>query len=563
MSECISNCSTVSHHTLKNTLHTIPCSIQSNECAAFSEVAIPASKPVSKNPGQGWYLFSDGEFDKIALNFSWEREHEASIASLQGYYFSVIETDSTNFPYPNLEKYYCFDIKLQFNLHIFAKYYYDCYGTAPSEEIRPGKKFIVYVGSLPQPGPRLEQNYYKRTIKIPGCDDPRLSRVKDCVERNSMKLKATEYFCENRTAVIDYNLPKTFGSSATLILCYAETYRKSFTWCETESYIDHLPMSNSNYTLVVPDKFNITKNISMSIHSDRDLRQVAYMKFVCSKPTEEPAASGLNSDILIVIVVCVLLALIFMVVAFVLAKRKSVKKLCQSRRNHQMPEPPEKFEPNITNETIVTSKVIKNTRTVCITFVGDNEMHKEVLLAFASFLQNDLGFKVIFELWDQDNIYKDASTWIANTLRDSDKVIVVWSPKACEKWNKFSEGENTDQQDLFTPILKQVQKDLVFNKNQGKYFFAFFEYCSEADIPEKFRDIIYRHFRLMNQFKELYFRLLDIEMFQPGSYEKQDRVELQHYFEQINKFGLPLKNRIENMCNFVKKTPKWYKSEEQ
>nr|CAB3255999.1 interleukin-17 receptor A-like [Phallusia mammillata] len=199
--------------------------------------------------------------------------------------------------------------------------------------------------------------------------------------------------------------------------------------------------------------------------------------------------------------------------------------------------------------------------TVYIVFVDDHPKHKDIILKFASFLQCDLGFHVLLELWEQDAIYKDSLTWMENSLNKSDKIIVVWSPGAKRRW----ESQNkVDQTDMFCPVVKKIKGDLLMKRNTGKYFCAFFDYCSDTDVPKAFSELSFCNFKLMNQFEDLYFRLTTLEKFQPGKVIHQNKVTTKSCFtHQENKFGKVLSDAVVEMCDFVQSNPDWSENKEK
>ena len=122
---------------------------------------------------------------------------------------------------------------------------------------------------------------------------------------------------------------------------------------------------------------------------------------------------------------------------------------------------------------------------VFIVFLDEHPKHRDVVLKFATLLQASYSFNILLDLYDREKIYGNPAAWLENSLSSCDVVLVVWSPGAEKRWNN---KENFyDQFDLFTPVLKQIKQDLILKRQLKKYMFAYFDYCSDSEIPSMFR----------------------------------------------------------------------------
>ena len=189
-------------------------------------------------------------------------------------------------------------------------------------------------------------------------------------------------------------------------------------------------------------------------------------------------------------------------------------------------------------------------------FVNDHPKHLNVVKSFIDFLQIDLGFLVTCELFETEEIAKDPVHWMDKKLLDSDKIVVIWSSKAAERWNKYGQDEN-HRQDRFTPVLKQIRNALFYDQNRIKYYFGYFDYFSKEDIPPEFRNE--KSFQLMREFEELYYRLNSIEQYREEGVIKQEKAMFDHYNDPaVNKFGPKLHKSMQEMMIFVEDNPNWY-----
>ena len=141
-------------------------------------------------------------------------------------------------------------------------------------------------------------------------------------------------------------------------------------------------------------------------------------------------------------------------------------------------------------------------------------------------------------------------------FNNADKVLVIWSHNAVSHWVQYNKEEPV-YQDLFTPVLKHIHKDLFRYRNRGKYYFGFFDCFPKENIPREF--INETNFRLMDEFEDLYYRLKSIELYVPGGEIKEERVMYDHYSSsQHNHHGSELHKAIREMNLFVKNNPDWY-----
>ena len=184
---------------------------------------------------------------------------------------------------------------------------------------------------------------------------------------------------------------------------------------------------------------------------------------------------------------------------------------------------------------------------VYIVFVEDSPQHKNVLIAFANYLQEDLGFSVIFQLWETQKASENYYAWMQNSMESADKIIVVWSDGAAEKLRTFKENK-LDFPDTFSPVVQHMQNSLFKYKNVSKYSLVYFSYSDKTSIPnEIFNKTEFRHFELMRDFEELYFNLTNIEKHQPGYIHHFPKTNVKLLFKRkVTKNGPALKKAIKN-----------------
>ena len=312
-------------------------------------------------------------------------------------------------------------------------------------------------------------------------------------------------------------------------------------------------MSQSVYIQIPPD-YNLFDSFSVEVFGNENVyvRQRTKITFVGVCPSDSESSLSLYIIVTVFVVAFVAITCLLLWFGF---KKWMKHKACLS----QQTAPDLKF-------SVVERRKINTVVSVYIVFVDDHPKHTDVVVKFASFLQKDLGFDVIFEMWDSENVSRNCTSWIESSMAKANKIIVIWSPGARIRWEQHTSCHTiqTDLADLFTPVVMQIKKDFLWNQNMGKYFFAFFEYCSESDIPEVFHEQLFCQFRLMQHIEKLYFLLTNVEKFQPGFELKQDKVAFNSVFDlSVNELGPLLKSSIVDMCTYVKDNPTWYVSKKQ
>ena len=163
-----------------------------------------------------------------------------------------------------------------------------------------------------------------------------------------------------------------------------------------------------------------------------------------------------------------------------------------------------KFWPRVM-QNLYNSLVPCTPLNIFLVFLDEHSMHRDVILKFASFLNDCFGFIVLLELYDREQIHINPVEWLERTLSTSDVILVVWSPGADKRWAEYE--SSNDRMDLFSPVLKQIKSNLVLGKSVSKYKFAYFDYCDKNVVPAYFRTHKIPCFNLMSEFKNLYITL--------------------------------------------------------
>ena len=254
-----------------------------------------------------------------------------------------------------------------------------------------------------------------------------------------------------------------------------------------------------------------------------------------------------NSLVFIIVGSCILilLLLVFGVLFIVRAKNESDDTNPQQQNMENLSL--NRLNPSPT----LKSKPVK----LFLVFANNNEKHRQVVLNFANFLQADLGFDVMCELFQTLQISVDPVSWMDYCMKQCDKILVVWPPSLI----KQTDTAAVPERDLFSPVLKNIRNDLFCGVNLDKYYFCYFDYCSTELIPEDFNASKVYHFHLMNEFEKLYYLLIEMKKYEPGGERKNEKVMIDKLFlNEINKYGPLLQDSLLEMKSYSEANPNWY-----
>jgi len=530
------------------------CKIQEQKCFTkdHSQTTGGIAKPVRVDSDPGWYLYRTDKYDIIALNFSWKLPKGFLMENFDGFKIEIkSDKRSQNIiGYQPDTMYFCIDGIFTTIRKGSPQFNYDCYGKFGSAPVELDDYLTVHItpnsGHLTYEG--LKNYSLSIGIRVPNCDDKSLSNVKTC--QNSISV--LKYFCNNRTVILQYTMSSWQANTATVKLCRIRSADNP-RCTETLKRQSYMPLSTKAMAIEIPAETNSGEGFLVEVFSSNRNAQRLRTKinFTVACPSPE-SASSLPLGVILPTCVVASVALITTV-------------LCVLK--------PILFTPCISDQACprqdVAAKpkmlkgrgVDKNPPCVYIIFVDDHFKHKDIVSNFASFLQSDLEFIIVFELWDQEKLYSNYTLWLQNAMALADKILVIWSPGAKRRWElqTSTDTHQDDLYDLFTPVVIQIKKDLLRNRNVGKYFFAYFEYCSESDIPQAFHKQSFRQFKLMHQFEELYFHLKNTGNSQTTLELKQEGIAFDKSLcPNFTTFGPILKNAISDMCKYVKNNPTWH-----
>lgn len=210
-------------------------------------------------------------------------------------------------------------------------------------------------------------------------------------------------------------------------------------------------------------------------------------------------------------------------------------------------------------------------RKVWIVYSADHLLYVDVVLKFAEFLMTVCGTAVALDLLEDQHISElGPLPWLTRQKKEmeelSSKIIILCSRGTQAKWQAMLGSEpvclKQDQQkpvgDLFTPALNLILPDFKKPACFGMYIVCYFEgISSERDIPDLFN--VTSRYQLMDKFEDIYFRIQDLEKFEPGRIHRIQEITAENYIETPS--GRKLKEAIEKFKNWQTEHPDWFECE--
>lgn len=204
-------------------------------------------------------------------------------------------------------------------------------------------------------------------------------------------------------------------------------------------------------------------------------------------------------------------------------------------------------------------------------YSADHLLYVDVVLKFAEFLMTVCGTAVALDLLEDHHISElGPLPWLTRQKKEmeelSSKIIILCSRGTQAKWQAMLGSEpvclKQDQQkpmgDLFTPALNLILPDFKKPACFGMYIVCYFEgISSERDIPDLFN--VTSRYQLMDKFEDIYFRVQDLEKFEPGRIHRIQEITAENYIDTPS--GRKLKEAIEKFKNWQTEHPDWFENE--
>uniref|UniRef100_A0A3Q2E150 Interleukin-17 receptor A-like n=1 Tax=Cyprinodon variegatus TaxID=28743 RepID=A0A3Q2E150_CYPVA len=214
---------------------------------------------------------------------------------------------------------------------------------------------------------------------------------------------------------------------------------------------------------------------------------------------------------------------------------------------------------------------VQERKRVLILYSLDHLLYKNIVLKFSAFLAAKCGTDVILDLLDLTRLGVLGSIqwleWHKERIESSsDKILILCSQGVQVKWRAMCGGQQVFLKedalspvgDTLTPSLTLLVPHFIRAASFEKYIVAYFDdVCSEEDIPLPFKITV--RYKLMKQFEEVFFRILNTEKHEPGRVKRIDGLSEDTYHECPS--GRALRDAIEAFRRYQSEHPDWFQEE--
>ncbi|NXL67603.1 I17RA protein, partial [Chordeiles acutipennis] len=524
-------------------------------CMEVSWLRVPVwtpSAPSSLHVSSDVFRQMDGNLLPV-LRIEWKVATDASIRYLQGAELAVMQVNSN--------QQICAQFDFQNNLTLQVRpdggrwnFTFDRF------EVEPGQTYQVTVYHLPKLGVDGDYNCKSTSLTMPDCSDSLMKRTIPCIKTGSLwEPRIQGKSLDDTTLLVSFNPwmeSAQYKIHVTSFLnekkCKMITH--DFTERQRESKVGGKKIAFKN-SFCVLNLFQLQIQPFFANCGTDCLRHSAFIP--CS-----PAPS----DMIIWLYWCITGICVLLVGSVIAGVICMTKKRAGHRRgkcNHNglhtaapytdLPLPPLK------------------PRKVWIVYSADHLLYVDVVLKFAEFLMTVCGTAVALDLLEDHQISElGPLPWLTRQKKEmedlSSKIIILCSRGTQAKWQAMLGSEpvclKQDQQkpmgDLFTPALNLILPDFKKPACFGMYIVCYFEgISSEKDIPDLFN--VTSRYQLMDKFEDIYFRIQDLEKFEPGRIHRIREITAENYIDTPS--GRKLKEAVQKFKNWQTEHPDWFESE--
>ncbi|KAL4681527.1 hypothetical protein H8959_007004 [Pygathrix nigripes] len=211
-------------------------------------------------------------------------------------------------------------------------------------------------------------------------------------------------------------------------------------------------------------------------------------------------------------------------------------------------------------------------RKVWIIYSADHPLYVDVVLKFAQFLLTACGTEVALDLLEEQAISEvGVMTWVGRQKQEmvesDSKIIILCSRGTRAKWQallgrgapvrlRCDHGKPVG--DLFTAAMNMILPDFKRPACFGTYVVCYFsEVSGDGDVPDLFGAA--PRYPLMDRFEEVYFRIQDLEMFQPGRMHRVGELSGDNYLRSPG--GRQLRAALDRFRDWQACCPDWFERE--
>ncbi|XP_062956948.1 interleukin-17 receptor A [Cynocephalus volans] len=497
------------------------------------------------------------------IHIEWTLQTDASILYLEGAELSVLQMNTNErlcVKFEFLSKLKHHHRRWRFSFSHFV--------------VEPGQEYEVTVHHLPKPIPDGDPNHQSRTIPVPDCDDSSMKITTPCVSSGSLwDPNITVETMEAHRLRVSFTL---WNESA-----YYRVLLRSFPHTGNHSCFDHTE------TVPAPrqEDFHQRSNVTFTLHDFNwcCCHRVEVQPFFssclndclrhslticCPKVVDTPVPRPETDFIPLWVYIFLTAVSVLLVGSVILLVLCMTWRLSGSRH--------EKCNDTRYADSLpmadLTPPPLKP-RKVWIVYSADHPLYVDVVLKFAQFLLTACGTEVALDLLEEQVISEvGVMTWVSRQKQEmvesNSKIIILCSRGTRAKWQAILGWEEPAIQlrcdrwkpagDLFTAAMNMILPDFKKPACFGTYIVCYFSSIStESDVPDLFN--ITSRYPLMDKFEEVYFRIQDLEMFEPGRMHRIGDLTGEKYLQ--SPCGWQLKEAMERFQEWQAQCPDWFERE--
>ncbi|XP_011840039.1 PREDICTED: interleukin-17 receptor A [Mandrillus leucophaeus] len=485
------------------TPHPIPqkglnCTVKNSTCLDDSWIHPRNLTPSSPKDLQIQLRFAhtqQGDLFPVA-HIEWTLQTDASILYLEGAELSVLQL--------NTNERLC--VKFEF-LSKLRHHHKRWRFTFSHFVVDPDQEYEVTVHNLPKPIPDGDPNHQSKNFLVPDCEHTRMKVTTPCMSSGSLwDPNITVETLEAQQLRVGF----TLWNEST----HYQILLTSFPHMENHSCFEHM----HHVPAPRPEDFHQRSNVTLTLHN---------LKGCCRHRVQVgPGNEKCNND----------------------------TKYTDGLPAADLTPPPLK------------------PRKVWIIYSADHPLYVDVVLKFAQFLLTACGTEVALDLLEEQAISEaGVMTWVGRQKQEmvesNSKIIVLCSRGTRAKWQallgrgapvrlRCDHGKPVG--DLFTAAMNMILPDFKRPACFGTYVVCYFsEVSGDGDVPDLFGAA--PRYPLMDRFEEVYFRIQDLEMFQPGRMHRVGELSGDNYLRSPG--GRQLRAALDRFRDWQARCPDWFERE--
>ncbi|PNJ08473.1 IL17RA isoform 2 [Pongo abelii] len=460
-------------------------------------------------------------------HIEWTLQTDASILYLEGAELSVLQL--------NTNERLC--VKFEF-LSKLRHHHRRWRFTFSHFVVDPDQEYEVTVHHLPKPIPDGDPNHQSKNFLVPDCEHTRMKVTTPCMSSGSLwDPNITVETLEAHQLHVSF----TLWNEST----HYQILLTSFPHMENHSCFEHM----HHVPAPRPQEFHQRSNVTLTLRN---------LKGCCRHQVQiQPFFSSCLNDCL----------------------RHSATISCP-----EMPDTPEPIpgpgSEKYSDDTKYTDGLPVadltppplKPRKVWIIYSADHPLYVDVVLKFAQFLLTACGTEVALDLLEEQAISEaGVMTWVGRQKQEmvesNSKIIILCSRGTRAKWQallgrgapvrlRCDHGKPVG--DLFTAAMNMILPDFKRPACFGTYVVCYFsEVSCDGDVPDLFGAA--PRYPLMDRFEEVYFRIQDLEMFQPGRMHRVGELSGDNYLRSPG--GRQLRAALDRFRDWQVRCPDWFERE--